>query len=316
LTDRTRAHAPSGGRAKRFARGDHAAASTSKRAELRANSHAHADLETTESFQIFLNQAGRYPLLTADEEIELAKRIERGDLAAKERMINSNLRLVVSNARRYRGLGLPLQDLVQEAMLGLIRAAEKFDWRRGYKFSTYATLWIRQAIQRGLDNTGRPIRLPAHIAQRQRNLNRAEAELSVKLDREPTDEELAARLELPVEEVAALRDLSRVTASLDAPVGEGETTLGELQGGESPAPEGEVIERQRERDVEAALDELPEREAEILRLRFGTGGTAPASTREIGRKLGIGEERVRQLEAKALEHLARRGSLDSWRAAA
>jgi RNA polymerase primary sigma factor len=316
LTDRTRTHAPTGGRTKRGARGDHAAASTSKRAELRAHSHAQADLEATESFQIFLNQAGRYPLLTAAEEIELAKRIERGDLDAKERMINSNLRLVVSNARRYRGLGLPMQDLVQEAMLGLIRAAEKFDWRRGYKFSTYATLWIRQAIQRGLDNTGRPIRLPAHIAQRQRNLNRAEAALSVQLDRDPTDEELAAKMELPVEDVAALRDLSRVTASLDAPVGESETTLGELKDGESPAPDGEVIERERERDVSAALEELPEREREILRLRFGTGGTPTASTREIGRKLGIGEERVRQLEGQALERLARRGALESWRAAA
>jgi RNA polymerase primary sigma factor len=316
LKDRTRTHAATGGRPKRTARGDHAAASTSKRAEARAHSHAQPDVEPTESFQIFLNQAGRYPLLTAAEEIELAKRIERGDLAAKERMINSNLRLVVSNARRYRGLGLPMQDLVQEAMLGLIRAAEKFDWRRGYKFSTYATLWIRQAIQRGLDNTGRPIRLPAHIAQRQRNLNRAEAELRVKLDRDPDDEELAAKLELPVEEVAALRDLTRVTASLDAPVGEGETTLGELQDGESPPPEGEVIERELERDVAAALEELPEREREILRLRFGTGGTPPVSAREIARKLGIGEERVRQLENQALARLARRGSLETWRAAA
>jgi RNA polymerase primary sigma factor len=316
LTDRTREHASTGGRSKRNARGDHAAASTSRRTEARAHSHAQADLEATESFQIFLNQAGRYPLLTAAEEIDLAKRIERGDLAAKERLINSNLRLVVSNARRYRGLGLPIQDLVQEAMLGLIRAAEKFDWRRGYKFSTYATLWIRQAIQRGLDNTGRPIRLPAHIAQRQRNLNRAEAALSVQLDRDPTDEEIAAKLELPVEEVAAMRDLTRVTASLDAPVGEGETTLGELQDGESPAPDGEVIEREREREVAAALEELPERERVVLRMRFGTGGAPVASTREIGRKLGIGEERVRQLEGQALERLARRGALDAWRAAA
>ena len=154
------------GRNRTRARGEHAAKRThAAPATRRSSEHAQAELEANDSFQIFLTQASRYPLLTADEEIELAKAIERGDLRAKDRMVSSNLRLAVSIARRYQGLGLSLQDLVQEAMPGLIRAAEKFDWRRGYKFSTYATLWIRQSIQRGLDNTGRSIRVPAHVAQ-------------------------------------------------------------------------------------------------------------------------------------------------------
>src|SRR6476659_10850398 len=202
--------------------------------ERRGADHA-AATETTDSFQLFLNQASRYPLLTREEEVELAQRIERGDLAAKERLINSNLRLVVRFATRYQGHGLSLQDLVQEAMLGLIRAAEKFDWRRGYKFSTYATLWIRQAIQRGLDNTGRAVRVPAHVAQRQRTVNRVAAQLTGKLDHEPSDEEVAAEAKLPLDEVAALRDLTRVTTSLDAPGSEdGEATLGDLRADEAP----------------------------------------------------------------------------------
>src|SRR6476659_9883421 len=193
--------------------------------ERRGADHAAAK-ETTDSFQLFLNQASRYPLLTREEEVELAQRIEKGDLAAKERLINSNLRLVIKFARRYQGHGLTMQDLVQEAMLGLIRAAEKFDWRRGYKFSTYAVLWIKQAIQRGLDNTGRPVRIPAHVAQRERTVNRIDAELSVQLNRDPTDDEVAERAKLPLDEVKAIRDLTRVTTSLDAPVGEGDTSLG------------------------------------------------------------------------------------------
>src|SRR5687768_17877495 len=166
----------------RRSRGQHAATSTPQRVERRARTHRADSTETTDSFQLFLNQAARYPLLTAEEEIELAQRIERGDLEAKERLINSNVRLVLSNARRYQGHGLSLQDLVQEAMLGLIRAAEKFDWRRGYKFSTYAVLWIKQAVQRGLDNSGRPVRIPAHVAQRERTVNRATAALTTELD--------------------------------------------------------------------------------------------------------------------------------------
>src|SRR5918997_2793348 len=156
-------------------------------AARRQAEHATAEA-TTDSLQLFFNQAAKYPLLTAAEEIELAQRIEKGDLAAKERLINSNLRLVIKFARRYQGHGLALGDLVQEAMLGLIRAAEKFDWRRGYKFSTYAVLWIKQSIQRGLDNSGRAVRIPAHVAQRERTVNRISAELTTELNREPTDQ--------------------------------------------------------------------------------------------------------------------------------
>src|SRR6266480_6573555 len=206
---------------------------------------AHETTETTDSFQLFLNQASRYPLLTREQEVELAKRIERGDLAAKERLINSNLRLVVKFARRFEGHGLSREDLVQEAMLGLIRAAEKFDWRRGYKFSTYAVLWIKQSIQRGLDNSGRPVRIPAHVAQRERTVNRIEAELRARADRDPTDEEIAEKAELPLAEVKAVRDLTRVTTSLDAPVGEdGDTTLGEFRAEASESVEEEVDERE------------------------------------------------------------------------
>src|SRR5947199_3292075 len=161
---------------------------------------------STDSLTLLMQSVGRYPLLTAAEEVELAKRIERGDREAKERMINSNLRLVVSQARRYQGLGLPMGDLVKEGMLGLIHAVEKFDWRRGFKFSTYGTLWIRQAIQRGLQNTGRTIRVPVHVAQRQTKLRKLESELATKLAREPTDEEIAEVAELPVDEVGELRE--------------------------------------------------------------------------------------------------------------
>src|SRR5947209_3739612 len=191
------------------------------------------ETETTsvvpDSLALFFRRARVYPLLTAAEEVELAQRIERGDLAAKERMINSNLRLVVAQARRYQGHGLSMEDLVQEGMLGLIRAVEKFDWRRGFKFSTYGTLWIRQAIQRGLQNHGRTIRLPVHVAQPQDKIRKLESELGIRLQREPTDEELAALAELPLDEVMELRELNRAMTSLDQPVGDdGETALGEL----------------------------------------------------------------------------------------
>src|ERR687894_196488 len=256
-------------------RGDHTNQTENQNAtrvaQRRADAHAQAE-STTDSFQLFVNQAMKYPLLTAAEEIELAQRIERGDLAAKERLINSNLRLVIKFARRYQGHGLALGDLVQEAMLGLIRAAEKFDWRRGYKFSTYAVLWIKQSIQRGLDNTGRPVRIPAHIAQRERTVNRITSELAVELNRDPTDEEVAKKAELPLDEFMAIRDLTRVTTSLDTPVGEGDTTLGELHAEEAAEITDEVMEREQESTVEEALAALPEDERRLIRARFGTGG--------------------------------------------
>ena len=193
---------------------------------------------TADSLQTFLNQASRYELLTAAEEIALAKRIERGDVDAKDRMINANLRLVVSQARRYQGLGLPLGDLVQEGTLGLIRAAEKFDWRKGFKFSTYATLWIRQSIQRGLANTSRTIRLPTHIEQRERKLARVERDLTAKLSHDPSDEEVAAAADMTVADVLALREARRHVTSLDVPIGDdGDSNLGDFIASDWPGPE-------------------------------------------------------------------------------
>jgi RNA polymerase primary sigma factor len=298
-------------------RGEHDNKTTSKAtAERRTLTHAVAE-PTTDSLQLFFNQAARYPLLTAAEEIELAKRIERGDLAAKEKLINSNLRLVIKFARRYQGHGLDLGDLVQEAMLGLIRATEKFDWRRGYKFSTYAVLWIKQSIQRGLDNSGRAVRIPAHVAQRERTINRVSAELSAKLNRDPTDEEVAAEAKLPLDEVMATRDLTRVTASLDSPVGDdGDTTLGELHVESTADLEDEVLERHQEQAVEQALARLPDMERRIIRARFGTGGTPERSLRAVAREAGVSEDQARRLEAKALERLSADDSLKAWREAA
>ncbi|MBA2241247.1 MAG: sigma-70 family RNA polymerase sigma factor [Solirubrobacterales bacterium] len=296
-------------------RGEHAITSAAARRQERRG-ELRPDV-TTESFQLFLNQATRYPLLTAAEEVELAKAVERGDLAAKERLVNSNLRLVVSIARRYQGLGLPMQDLVQEAMFGLIRAAEKFDWRRGYKFSTYATLWIRQSIQRGLDNTSREIRVPSNVAQQLRALSRVESELTAKLDRSPSEEEVAAGSKFSLEEVQTLHDLSRVTTSLDATIsGDSETTLGQLHADAAPAPSDDVEERERERAVITALSRLEPAERQVLEMRFGTSGQGEATLREVGRELGVTQERARQIEAKALESLASEGSLEAWREAA
>ena len=258
-----------------------------------------------ESLDLFLRQARVHPLLTAAEEIELAKRIERGDLEAKNRMINSNLRLVVSQARRYQGHGLAMEDLVQEGMLGLIRAVEKFDWRRGFKFSTYGTLWIRQAIQRGLQNHGRTIRVPVHIAQRQVKVRKIESELNTKLGREPTDEEIAAVAELPIEEVTELRELSRGLTSLDQPVSEdGETALGDLLASDRPEPIEEVAIADREQRINAVVDELPADERSVIRLRFGLTGDEPRTIRQTGSELGIPTERARQLEAQGLSRLA------------
>src|SRR5215211_4500240 len=296
-------------------RGDHnTKAPASRRGQLRG---AHEAPEfTTDSLQLFINQAMRYPLLTADEEVELAQAIERGDLEAKERLINSNLRLVIKFASRYQGHGLPLGDLVQEAMLGLIRAAEKFDWRRGYKFSTYAVLWIKQSIQRGLDNSGRTVRIPAHVAQRERTVNRVTTELATQLNRDPTDEEVAKKAKLPLDEVMAVGDLTRVTTSLDTPVGDGDTTLGELHAESSADLEDEVLEREQEEAVGAALARLPDEERQIIQARFGTGGRPARSLRDAARELGVTQKVAQRLEAQALARLAGDDSLSGFRAAA
>ena len=260
---------------------------------------------TGDTLQLFLRDIRRHPLLSAADEIELAKRIERGDLEAKERMVNSNLRLVVSLAKKYQGHELALLDLIQEGILGLIRAAEKFDWRKGYKFSTYATFWIRQAIQRGLANQGRTIRLPVHIGQRERKIARAERELAVELERMPTDEEIAKRAGISLRELEETREYSRTVTSLERPVGEeGDTELGDLLPSDAPEPAEEVEIGLRQEAVHRALENLSEQEQEVIRLRYGINGDEPTPLREAGKRLGLSPERVRRIEHKALERLA------------
>jgi RNA polymerase primary sigma factor len=261
---------------------------------------------TTDALQLFLNEAGRWPLLTKEEEIELAKLIERGDEQAKERMINSNLRLVVSIAKRYQGHGLSLLDLIQEGIIGLIRAVEKFDWRRGFKFSTYATWWIRQAVQRGVANKSRTIRLPVHIADREQKMARAERLLAPKLGRQPTEEEIAKQAKLPLKQVREVRQAARAITSLDKPLGtDNEGRLGDLFASEGSEPEEELTVSLEEDVLRRAVAQLPEREREVVKRRYGLNGERdPASLATIGRELGLTRERVRQIEADALEQLA------------
>jgi RNA polymerase primary sigma factor len=274
---------------------------------------AHA---TTDALQLFMNEVGRYPLLTAKEEVELAKRIERGDREAKERMINSNLRLVVSIAKKYQGHGLSLLDLIQEGIIGLIRAVEKFDWRRGYKFSTYATWWIRQAVQRGVANKAREIRIPVHIVEREQKIGRAERELTPKLGRPPTDDEVAEAAKLPLKQVREVREAARAVTSLDRPMADSETSLGELMAGEDAGPEEEVTVSLDMDVLRRAVSQLPERERNVVKLRYGLNGDIePKSLEEIGRRLGITRERVRQIEAEALERLAVQREIEALRAA-
>jgi RNA polymerase primary sigma factor len=262
---------------------------------------------TTDSVQLFLNEAGRYPLLTAAEEVELAKRIERGDLQAKDRMINSNLRLVVSIAKKYQGHGLSLLDLIQEGIIGLIRAVEKFDWRRGYKFSTYATWWIRQAVQRGVANKSRTIRIPVHIVEREQKIARAERELTLKLERLPTDEEVARTAKLSLRHVREVRAAARAVASLDKPLGEeSDTAFGDIVATDKSDVEEEVVVGLSEHLLRAAVDKLPDREQLVIKLRYGLDGDRdPKSLETIGREMGLTRERVRQIETQALERLAR-----------
>jgi RNA polymerase primary sigma factor len=260
---------------------------------------------TGDTLQLFLRDVRRHPLLSAADEVELAKRIERGDLEAKERMVTSNLRLVVSIAKKYQGHELSLLDLIQEGILGLIRAAEKFDWRKGYKFSTYATFWIRQAIQRGMANQGRTIRLPVHIGQRERKIARAERELAVELERVPTDEELAKRADITLKELRETREFTRTVTSLERPVGpEGDTELGDLLPSDAPEPVEQVEIGLRQEAVHRALENLSEQERQVIKLRYGINGNEPTPLREAGRLLGLSAERVRRIEHKALERLA------------
>ena len=260
---------------------------------------------TTDSLQLFLNEAGRYPLLTAAEEVELAKAIERGDKAAKDRMVNSNLRLVVSIAKKYQGHGLSLLDLIQEGIIGLIRAVEKFDWRRGYKFSTYATWWIRQAVQRGVANKSRTIRIPVHIVEREQKIARAERELLIELDRPPTDDEIAQKAQLNPKHVRETRAAARAVASLDKPIGdEGDTAFGDMVATDTADVEEEVVIGLGEDALHKAVAKLPERERGVIVMRYGLDQKEdPLSLEEIGRRLGITRERVRQIESNALRKL-------------
>ncbi len=264
-----------------------------------------------------LRRAAQYRLLRPHEELELAKRIERGDLRAKDLLINSNLRLVVSIARRYQGLGLGMSDLVQEGMIGLIRAAEKFDYRKGFRFSTYATLWIRQAIQRGLDNTARTVRLPANVAQQTRKVDRVAADLAAKLERDPTPEEIAAETGFEPDEVERLRKLDARPASLDARVGDDESaTLGELLDSNSPTPEEEVGLDDVADQLDRALAELPAEERKVIELRFGRRGEEPHTAAQTGRKLGVSTAEAQRLEQRALSRLARLDRVAALREAA
>jgi RNA polymerase primary sigma factor len=272
---------------------------------------------TTDALQLFLNEMGKYKLLTAEEEVELAKRIERGDKDAKDLMINSNLRLVVSIAKKYQGHGLSLLDLIQEGIIGLIRAVEKFDWRRGFKFSTYATWWIRQAVQRGVANKAREIRIPVHIVDRERKIARAERELMAKLGRAPEEHEVAKAAKLPLRQVREVREAARAVTSLDRPVGEeGETSFGELVAGDEAGPEETLHVSLEQSTLRRAVRALPEREREVLQLRYGLNGDkTPKSLEEIGRQLGLTRERVRQVESRALERLAVNREIEALRAA-
>jgi RNA polymerase primary sigma factor len=258
-----------------------------------------------DSLQLFLADVGRHKLLTAHEEVVLAKAIERGDERAKRRMIESNLRLVVSIAKGYRGLGVPFLDLIQEGTLGLNRAVEKFDWRRGYKFSTYATWWIRQSVQRAVANHARTIRVPVHVVERQQKLSRAARRLEVELGREATKEELAEATGLPIQHVDEALGAAQASVSLNQTVGsDDEGELGDLFADrEAPDPFEEAEESLRRQGVRKALDALPERERRILELRFGFDGE-PWTLEAIGHELDLTRERVRQLEGQALARLA------------
>ncbi len=259
---------------------------------------------TTDALQLFFNERRRYPLLTKDEEIELAQAAERGDLEAKERLINSNLRLVVSNARRYMRQDLNLLDLIQEGILGLIRASEKFDWRKGYKFSTYATFWIRQAIQRALESKERTIRVPNQVAQRERKVMRIERELATKLGRDPTTEEIAKEAELEPAQVDEIRDLSRVVTSLDRPVGEEDaSSLGEFIPDERIGTAEEVHMSLRDDTLRRAVEELPDEERKVIQLRYGINGDEPTPLREASRRLELKPSEVRDIEGRALKRL-------------
>jgi RNA polymerase primary sigma factor len=258
-----------------------------------------------DSLRLYLREIGKVPLLTADQEVTLAKRIERGDMAAKQHMIEANLRLVVSIAKAYLGRGLSFLDLIQEGSLGLIRAVEKFDYRKGYKFSTYATWWIRQAVTRAIADKARTIRIPVHMVEKLNKVVHIERQLVQRLGREPFPEEIAEELELQTDEVREILRMSQLPVSLEKPVGEDEdSSLGDFvpdEQAESPFDTASLSLRRE--DVELALQALPERERKVIELRFGLDGSQPYTLEEVGREFGVTRERIRQIENNTLKKL-------------
>ncbi|MDP9307739.1 MAG: sigma-70 family RNA polymerase sigma factor [Actinomycetota bacterium] len=259
-----------------------------------------------DSLGLFMREVGRVPLLTADQEVTLAKRVERGDMAAKTQMIEANLRLVVAIAKPHLGRGLSFLDLIQEGSLGLIRAVEKFDYRKGFKFSTYAHWWIRQAVQRAIADTARTIRIPVHMFERLNRVTYAQRQLVQFLGREPRPDEIAAELELTSEEVRQILRMAQFPISLEKPIGENEDAkLGDLvedELAESPFDVASVS--LRGEDIEHALAALPERERQVIELRFGLHDDQPRTLEEVGRTFGVTRERIRQIENTTLKTLA------------
>ncbi|HSP70773.1 MAG TPA: sigma-70 family RNA polymerase sigma factor [Gaiellaceae bacterium] len=260
---------------------------------------------STDSLQLFLRDVGKVDLLTAAQEVELAKRIERGDHRAKQEMVEANLRLVVSIAKRYRNQGLPFLDLIQEGTIGLVRAAEKFDYRKGFKFSTYATWWIRQAVARALADKARTIRMPVHVVEKLNKIVRSERKLRAELGREPTSAEIAVDLELTLEEVETIRRTAQTPVSLEKPVGdEEESEFGHFLTDESmPLPDEAAETTLRKEALLKILGALSPRERRVLELRYGLNGEHPRTLDEVGRTFNVTRERIRQIENQSLKKL-------------
>jgi RNA polymerase primary sigma factor len=258
-----------------------------------------------DSLRLYLRSIGRVGLLTASEEIELAKRIERGDVAAKRHMVEANLRLVVSIAKGYLGRGLSFLDLIQEGSLGLIRAVEKFDYRRGYKFSTYATWWIRQAVTRAIADKARTIRIPVHMVEKLNRVTHVERQLVQEMGREPEPAEIAEELKITVREVRDILRVAQMPISLEKPVGdEEESELGDFVADDrTEEPFDTATERLQREDIQKALDALPERERQVIELRYGLRGHEPLTLEEVGRAFGVTRERIRQIENNTLKKL-------------
>jgi len=275
------------------------------------------DKTLTDPVRMYLKEIGKVPLLSAEEEVDLAQKIEKGNIKAKQKLIRSNLRLVVSIAKRYVGRGLTFLDLIQEGNQGLMRAVEKYDWRRGYKFSTYATWWIRQAITRAIADQARTIRIPVHMVETINRLYRASRKLMQELDREPTPEEIADELGMSSQRVREILKISQSTTSLEKPVGDdGDSLLGDfIQDTSHPSPDESASKELLKENIKEVLDTLSEREAKVLKMRFGLDGYKPMTLEEVGKAFGVTRERVRQIECKALrklKHPSRRKKLQDY----